>query len=116
MAEVALRTDATAAALSVRAVGAALYYALVPTVLGFHLWYQGESRASGGEAALFTAIYPVAGLLLSASVLGEAIHTQHRIGMALAVVGMAVIALSSVAPGESGRRAPDRTPARGESA
>jgi drug/metabolite transporter (DMT)-like permease len=81
--------------LSARAVGAAIYYALVPTVLGFHLWYQGASKASGAEASLFTALYPVAGLLLSAGVLGEAIETRHWIGAAIAVLGIAVGARAS---------------------
>ncbi|CUI07117.1 DMT family transporter [Massilia antarctica] len=76
--------------LSIRAVGAAVYYALVPTVLGFHLWYRGASKASGAEASLFTAVYPVAGLLLSACVLGETIETQHWIGAAIAVFGIAI--------------------------
>lgn len=88
-------TQASGPALSGRAVGAAVYYALVPTVLGFHLWYQGASKASGAEASLMTAVYPVAGLLLSAGVLGEAIETRHWIGIAMTVLGIAVGARAS---------------------
>lgn len=88
-------TQASGPVLSGRAVGAAVYYALVPTVLGFHLWYQGASKASGAEASLLTAVYPVAGLLLSAGVLGEVITTQHWIGIAIAVLGIAVGARAS---------------------
>lgn len=86
--------QADAAVLTAGAVGAAIYYALVPTVLGFYLWYQGAARASGAEASLMTAIYPVAALLLSAAVLGERIEARHGIGMALTVLGIAVGALA----------------------
>lgn len=71
-----------------RAVGAALYYALVPTVIGFYLWYRGAAKVSGGEASLFTAVYPVAALLLSAVVLGETIYPRHWMGAAIAVAGI----------------------------
>ena len=77
-----------------RAVGAAVYYALVPTVLGFHLWYQGSSKVSGAEASLFSAVYPIAGLLLSADLLGEIIETRHWIGIGITVLGMAAGSLS----------------------
>lgn len=83
-------TQASEPVLTSRAAGAALYYALVPTVFGFYLWYQGASKASGAEAALFTAVYPIAGLLLSAGVLGEAIETRHWIGVGITVLGIAV--------------------------
>lgn len=82
--------------LTVRAVGAAVYYALVPTVLGFYLWYQGASKVSGAEASLFTAVYPIAGLLLSAGVLGESIETRHWIGVGITVLGIAVGSRASV--------------------
>ena len=41
------------------AVGAVVYYALVPGVLGFWLWFAGSSRVSGAEASLMTALMPV---------------------------------------------------------
>lgn len=89
-------TQASEPVLTVRAVGAAVYYALVPTVLGFYLWYQGASKVSGAEASLFTAVYPIAGLLLSAGVLGEAIETRHWIGVGITVLGIAVGSRASI--------------------
>lgn len=86
--------------LSVNALGAAVYYALVPTVIGFYLWYKGAASASGAQASLMTAVYPLAGLLLSAAALGEAIKTQHWIGMALTVLGITVGALGTMHRGE----------------
>ena len=46
-----------------------------------------------------TAVYPLAGLLLSAAALGEAIKTQHWIGMALTVLGIMVGALGTMQRG-----------------
>lgn len=71
-----------------RAIGAAVYYALVPTVLGFWLWYFGASRVSGAEAGLFTAVFPVSGLMLSAMLLGESLTLAHGVGAGLCVLGI----------------------------
>ncbi|WP_041864237.1 DMT family transporter [Bordetella petrii] len=64
------------------ALSAVAYYAVVPTVAGFLLWYAGAERVSGAEAALFTAVAPVAALLLSAGVLGEQISSRQLLGVA----------------------------------
>jgi len=82
-------TQGSETVMTARALGAAIYYALVPTVLGFYLWYQGASKVSGAEASLFTAVYPIAALLLSAGVLGEAIETRHWIGAGITILGIA---------------------------
>lgn len=68
---------------------AVAYYALVPTVLGFVLWYAGAARISGTEAALFTAVAPVSATLLAATILHEAVTLRQLAGLAcvLAAVG-----------------------------
>ncbi|HYD59110.1 MAG TPA: DMT family transporter [Noviherbaspirillum sp.] len=67
---------------------AVTYYALVPTVGGFLLWYAGSERVSGAEASLFTALAPVSALLLAAVLLGEhvGLHQMIGIGCVLAAV------------------------------
>jgi len=72
------------------ALAAVAYYAVVPTVAGFLLWYAGAERVSGAEASLFTAVAPVAALLLAAAVLGETIAPSQLAGTAcvLAAVGI----------------------------
>jgi drug/metabolite transporter (DMT)-like permease len=67
---------------------AVVYYALVPTVGGFLLWYAGSARVSGAEASLFTALAPVSALLLAAILLGEhvGLHQMIGIGCVLAAV------------------------------
>lgn len=65
------------------------YYAGVPTVAGFWLWYAGAARVSGTEASLFTAIAPASGVLLSVLLLGE--HASPRMLAGLALVVGAVL-------------------------
>ncbi|MBV8680390.1 MAG: DMT family transporter [Aquitalea sp.] len=64
------------------------YYAAVPTVLGFVLWYAGAARVAAGEAALFTALMPVSALLFAAGVLQEAIRPSQLSGMACVLVAL----------------------------
>lgn len=68
--------------LPVNAVAAVGYYALVPTVGGFLLWYAGAARVRGSEAALFTALAPVSAVALAAGLLGEALSAAQIGGMA----------------------------------
>ncbi|OWV76794.1 hypothetical protein ATY76_02235 [Rhizobium sp. R339] len=70
------------------AVAAVAYYALVPTVGGFLLWYAGAERVSGTEASLFTALAPVSAVMLAFAVLGEAVGLNQiaGIGCVLAAV------------------------------
>ncbi|AEG93750.1 DMT family transporter [Ramlibacter tataouinensis] len=75
---------------------ATAYYAWVPTVLGFWLWYAGAARLSGGLAALTTAWLPVSALALSALVLGEVLGAGQLAGCALVLGG---VLLGASAPG-----------------
>ncbi|OWV93347.1 hypothetical protein ATY81_15715 [Rhizobium sp. R72] len=72
----------------VGATSAVIYYALVPTVAGFILWYAGAERVSGVEASLFTAVAPVSALLMAFVVLGEPLSGYHigGVGCVLAAV------------------------------
>lgn len=72
------------------------YYALVPTVMGFILWFAGSARLKGAEAALFTALLPVSALILAAVWLHESISVA-QIGGAACVLG--AVGLASLARG-----------------
>lgn len=63
------------------AVAAIAYYALVPTVGGFLLWYAGAARVPGSEAALFTALAPLSAVMLAAGLLGEPLSAMQIAGM-----------------------------------
>lgn len=79
--------------VSAPALQAVLYYALVPTVLGFVLWYAGAARISGAQAALFTALSPVSATLLASIILHEAITPSQLAGMACVLAAVAILAL-----------------------
>ncbi|MFJ3461150.1 DMT family transporter [Achromobacter spanius] len=72
------------------AVAAVVYYALVPTVGGFLLWYAGAARVPGSEAALFTALAPLSAVMLAAGLLGESLSATQIAGMGC-VLGAVVL-------------------------
>lgn len=67
---------------------AVIYYALVPTVGGFVLWYAGAARVSGAEASLFTAVAPVTALLLAVVLLGERVEWNQVLGIACVLMAV----------------------------
>jgi len=87
--EAAWQRPADAAALA-----GVVYYALVPTVLGYLLWYAGAARVAAAEASLYTAVLPVAALVLAALALGETISPRQLAGAAcvLGAIGLAAVA------------------------
>lgn len=75
------------------AIVAVLYYALVPTVAGFVLWYAGSARVSGTEASVFTALAPVSAVFFAFLLLGEPVGTHQLLGIGCvlcAVLGLTV--------------------------
>ena len=81
-------------ALSGDALAAVAYYALIPTVGGFLLWYAGAARVSGAEAALFTAVAPVSAVVLDAALLGEQIGQSQIIGIGCVLVAVFSLGMS----------------------
>lgn len=73
---------------------ATAYYAAIPTVAGFLLWYAGAARVSGSEASLFTAVAPVSAVLMAAVVLGEPVTPAHAAGTACVLVAVIGVALT----------------------
>jgi len=67
-----------------------LYYAVVPTVGGYLLWYAGAARVSAGVASLYTAILPVSALVLAALVLHEAIGVGQVFGAGCVLAAIVV--------------------------
>lgn len=77
---------------STAALGAVVWYALVPTVGGFLLWYGGAARVSGSEASVFTAVAPLTAVTLAAVVLGEQIGWVQVLGVATVILAIFVLA------------------------
>lgn len=73
---------------SAASVWAVVYYALVPTVAGFVLWYAGSERVSGAEASLFTALAPVSAVVLAVALLGESVSANQIIGIGCVLVAV----------------------------
>ncbi|MGY6270757.1 DMT family transporter [Achromobacter denitrificans] len=85
-------------ALPAPALAATAYYALVPTVGGFLLWYAGAARVRGAEAALFTALAPVSAVALAAVLLGEPLAARQVAGMACVLGAVAILGAARPAP------------------
>ncbi|KVC81312.1 DMT family transporter [Burkholderia ubonensis] len=81
-----------------------VYYALVPTVLGYLCWYAGSARTSGTEAALFTAFAPVSAVLFAVTLFGETLNAARLAGIALVVAGVLVGAMRRRAATSRARR------------
>jgi drug/metabolite transporter (DMT)-like permease len=70
-----------------------LYYAFVPTVGGYLLWYAGAARATAARAALYTGVLPVSAVLLAALVLGEPVGPRQLLGLGCVLAAIALSAL-----------------------
>ena len=75
------------------ALAAVAWYALVPTVGGYLLWYAGAARVSGSEAAAFTAVAPLTAVVLAALWLGEAVGARQVLGAVAVLLAILVLAL-----------------------
>jgi drug/metabolite transporter (DMT)-like permease len=75
----------------VSALAGVAYYALVPTVIGFVLWYAGAARISGAEAGLMTALVPVSTVAMAAALLHEPVSGAQLAGVAC-VLGAVLLA------------------------
>lgn len=96
------------------ALAAVAYYALVPTVGGFLLWYAGAARVNGAEAALFTALAPVSAVALAAGLLGESLAYAQLAGMACVLGAVLALGWSGVRPRGEPPGAPPRPHQHGE--
>lgn len=75
------------------AIAAVVWYALVPTVGGFLLWYAGAARVAGSEAAAFTAVAPLTAVALAALWLGEPVGARQALGALAVLLGILALAL-----------------------
>lgn len=96
-----LVAQASPSSFTVPALAGVLYYAWVPTVGGFLLWYAGSARTSGVRASLATVWLPVAALLLSVVFLGESIRSWQWLGLGCVVAALLLASLPAArGPGD----------------
>lgn len=87
--------------MSIGSFWAVIYYAIVPTVGGFLLWYAGAARVSGAEASLFTAVAPVSAVVFAVIFLGETVSRNQIIGIACVLLAVGGLGLQSLKPVKS---------------
>ncbi len=81
------------------ALAAVAWYAWVPTVIGFWLWYAGARRATATQAAASTAWMPLVAVTGAAVVLDEALTASQLAALALVLAGMLVGSINRRKPG-----------------
>lgn len=96
---------ASPSSLSTPALLGVAYYAWVPTVGGFLLWYAGSARTTGARASLATVWLPVSALLLSALFLGESIHAWQWVGLGCVVLAIVIAFRGAPRPSAPSRHA-----------
>ncbi len=97
--------------LTGQATAAVIYYALVPTVGGFLLWYAGAAKVSGTEASLFTALAPASAVLLAWATLGEPVGVPQMAGICCVLLAVLCLSLGLGKGRSSGEQVqPDRMP------
>jgi len=74
------------------AIAGVVYYALVPTVAGFMLWFAGAQRIDGAQASALTAVVPISAAGLAAVVLHESMGVAQWCGMVCVLGAVALIA------------------------
>ncbi|WP_300649791.1 DMT family transporter [Hydrogenophaga sp.] len=72
------------------ALAAIAWYAWVPTVIGFWLWYAGARRATATQAAASTAWLPLVAVTGAAAALGESLTASQLTALALVLAGVLV--------------------------
>ncbi|RDV00806.1 DMT family transporter [Trinickia dinghuensis] len=78
------------------AVAGVIYYALVPTVGGFMLWFAGAERIAGAQAGALTAFVPISAAAFAALVLHEAIGPAQWWAIACVLGAVLLIACDGV--------------------
>lgn len=66
------------------------YHAVVPTIIGYVLWYTGAARVTGMEVGIFTAVLPISAALLAYVFLAEPLTGRHMVAGAFVVAGIVV--------------------------
>lgn len=77
--------------LSVRGWGAVLFLALLPTVVGYVLWYVALEVRSASEISVFLYFIPVLSTVISAGLFGEAITGLFVLGGTLVISGLLLV-------------------------
>lgn len=96
------------------AIAGVVYYALVPTVAGFLLWFAGAARIAGAQASALTAFVPISAAAFAAVVLHEHVTAAQWGAMACVLGAVLLIACDGAQPSKHAHAKPPapRSPRR----
>lgn len=77
--------------MTLQVVGAVLFLALVPSLLGGLTWNKAIRAVGANRAAIFVNLLPVFGTSLAALLLGEHLHDYHLYGALLVCTGITLV-------------------------
>jgi drug/metabolite transporter (DMT)-like permease len=86
------------AALSLRGWGAVLFLALLPTVVGYVLWYVALEVRSASEISVFLYFIPVLSTIVSAVLFGEQVTWWFVCGGVLVIGGLLIVHMRKSSP------------------
>jgi drug/metabolite transporter (DMT)-like permease len=72
-------------------IGAVLGIAALSTFLAYLIYYRILASAGAVNVMLVTFLIPISAIILGALILGERLHANHFVGMALIGAGLACI-------------------------
>lgn len=75
-------------------VAAFAYVALLPSLLSYFIYNWATAKVGAANAGQAITLMPIFGALLSAAILGEALHSFHWLGMGLILAGIVISALA----------------------
>lgn len=88
------------------AIAGVVYYALVPTVAGFLLWFAGAARIAGAQASALTAFVPISAAAFAAVVLHEHVTAAQWGAMACVLGAVLLIACDGAQPSKHAHAKP----------
>jgi drug/metabolite transporter (DMT)-like permease len=79
---------------SIGVAGAFAYVCVLPSIVSYFIYNWATAQVGAASAGQAITLMPILGALLSALLLGEALHTYHWLGMALILGGILLAALA----------------------
>jgi len=74
--------------LTLNAVLALGYVAVLPSALAYYCWERGVAKLGAQLAGQFVNLTPIFAAILAVVLLGESFHVYHALGLALLIAGL----------------------------
>ncbi len=83
--------QSTFTSISIIQITSIIYYGVFLTYISFILWFKGLEKVKAGEAGIFTALVPIAGLFFSAILLRDIPSFAEMIGCVLIIISIILV-------------------------